>query len=410
MSTSYTGILACGRCGLTLEEGEAFEGCPRCAADGVFVNVHPVYRSPDPFGVAGGGPGIFRFGHVLPVPEGVSLGEGGTPLLPLVRTGAELGVAELYLKDETRNPTWSYKDRLAAVAVAKARRSGADTVVVATTGNHGAAAAAYAAASGLRCVALTLTAVPRTMKVLMQVYGARLVALRSGPERWRLMAAGVAERGWVPLSGFRDPPIGSNPFGIDGYKTIAYEIVEDLGGAPDVVVVPTAYGDGLVGILRGFVDLRSARTIRSLPRLVAAEPLGPYAATLAAGSDEPVSVPRRPTVAFSTATPVATRQGLWALRTSDGAAVAVGDDTEILRAQRSLAETEGVFLEAAAALAFVAVGRLVGSGWIRSEDRVVVVGTSSGLKDVEAPDLPEVPVIGPSLDALDAALAGSEEP
>jgi threonine synthase len=312
----------------------------------------------------------------------------------------------LYLKDEARNPTWSYKDRLAAVAVTKAVEAGAETVVVATTGNHGAAAAAYAAAAGLRCVALTLASVPLTMKVLMQVYGARLVALRSGPERWALMGAAVAERSWVPLSGYLDPPVGSNPFGIDGYKTIAYELVEELDAAPDVVVVPTAYGDGLVGIYRGFLDLRSAGTIAQPPRMVAAEPLGPYAATLATGGEEPVAVDLRPSVAFSTATPVATFQGIHALRSSDGAAVAVPDDELILGAQRRFAELEGVFLEAAAALTLPVVERLLESGWIHPGERVVLIGTSSGLKDVEATasTLTEVPIIDPFLDALDAAL------
>ncbi len=411
MNGAYTGILACGRCGTAVAEADAARGCPRCSAEGVFVNVHPVYESPDPLGRKSGGPGIFRYRHVLPIGgAGISLGEGETPLLPLERLGSALGVPELYLKDETRNPTWSYKDRLAAVAVSKAVEMGAEAVVVATTGNHGAAAAAYAAAAGLRCIVLTLESVPVTMKVLMGVFGARLVALRSGPDRWRLMAAAVAERGWFPLSGFHDPPIGSNPFGIEGYKTIAYELVEQLGSAPDVVVVPTAYGDGLAGICRGFLDLRSAGTIGHLPRLVAAEPLGPYSATLQADSETPVAVEPRSSVAFSTATPVATCQGLDALRISRGTAVAVPDDAVILAAQRRYAETEGVYLEAAAALTLPVVERLAETGWIGPEDRVVVVGTSSGLKDVgaTAKHLGEVPVIEATLAALDAALEGSE--
>ena len=124
-----------------------------------------------------------------------SLGEGATPLIHLGKIGEEIGLDQLYVKDETQNPTWSYKDRLAAVAVNHAWGSGAETVVVATTGNHGAAVAAYAAAAGLRCVALTLESVPSTMKVLMQIYGAHVVALSSGPERWELLRKAVSKFG-----------------------------------------------------------------------------------------------------------------------------------------------------------------------------------------------------------------------
>jgi threonine synthase len=328
-------------------------------------------------------------------------------LLPLRRLGAALGVPSLLLKDESRNPTWSYKDRLAAVAVTKAVESGAPAIVVATTGNHGAAAAAFAAAAGLPCVALTLASVPLTMKVLMQAYGAQVVALTSGPDRWKLMGQAVAERGWVPLSGWCDPPVGSNPFGIEGYKTIAYELFEQLGDVPDAVVVPTAYGDGLAGVLRGFHDLVSIGVADRVPRMIAAEPLGPYAASLAAGDDVPRRVDPAPSVAFSTATPVATWQGVSALRSSGGAAVAVHDDATVLEAQLTAARTEGLYLEASAAVSFAVLRKLVSRREVSDDDVVVVLGTSTGLKDVAATAavLPDVPVIEPDLDSLDAALA-----
>ena len=235
--SAYLGYLECPRCMHQVSEEEAFWGCAPCRQEGLPVNVHPAYdlnRSvPDEPRSASG---IFRYQSLLPVKEQslpVSLGEGSTPLLHLAELGAGIGLDNLFIKDETRNPTLSYKDRLAAVAVNHARESGASTVVVATTGNHGAAVAAYAAAAGLACVILTLESVPVEMKVLMQVYGAKVVALSSGPERWKLMRSAVNEFGWTPMSGLADPPLGSNPFGIDGYKTIAYELVEDLGRQPD---------------------------------------------------------------------------------------------------------------------------------------------------------------------------------
>lgn len=408
--TGYLGFLACPRCGAHVAETAFLGGCPACAAEGVPANVHPAYelstaageRDPD-------APGLFVYRGLLPVPAAappVSLGEGNTPLLRLKRTGERLGLGRLYLKDETRNPTWSYKDRLAAVAVTKACADGAGTVVVSTTGNHGAAAAAYAAAAGLRCVALTLVSVPSTMKVLMQAYGARVVALERPHDRWKLMRLAVEEWGWVPLSGAADPPIGSNPFGIEGYKTIAYELVEQLGRSPRLVIVPTAYADGLTGIARGFADLVALGHARSVPRMVAAEPLGPYTSSLEEGGDRPARVEGRPSVAFSTAGSVATYQGVRTLRETGGGAVVVGDDDQIIAAQLALSSEEGIYLEASAVTAVVAAAEVAGRGWADSDDLVVAIGTSTGLKDVGATGgyLPDVPIVEPTLDALRAAL------
>lgn len=411
MTDPYAGRVACPRCSHVVAEADAFGGCPVCVAEGVPVNVHPVYELHDAVGIGTDdkAPGVFRYRSLLPLhstTEPVSLCEGGTRLLAVPALGRQLGVERLFIKDESSNPTWSYKDRLAAVAVTKARELGADTVVVATTGNHGAAAAAYAAEAGMRCVVLTLESVPLTMKALMQAYGAEVVALREPPQRWALMDQAVAERGWVPLSGYRNPPVGSNPFGIDGYKTIAYELAEAMG-RPDVVVVPTAYGDGLAGIHRGFADLVAVGVIPRGPRMVAAEPFGPYAAALEAGGDVSGRVPTGPSVAFSTATPVATYQGMAALRDSGGAAVAVPHDAAILGAQRQAARTCGLYMEAAAALCLPVVARLVADRRILPDERVVIVGTSTGLKDVGATarTLKQTPVIEPTLPALDAALA-----
>jgi threonine synthase len=428
---AYVERLGCLRCAREVGEDEAFGGCAVCAGAGVPANVLPLYdfaRLAVPGGAPSGKkagalpedpaqPGLFRYRSLLPLrPDTipVSLGEGRTPLVAAARLGEALGAPGLLVKDETRNPTWSYKDRLAAVAVTGAVEAGRDTVVVATTGNHGAAVAAYAAAAGLRCVALTLASVPLTMKVLMQVYGAEVVALRSGPERWALMAEAVKRWGWVPVSGYQAPPIGSNPFGVDGYKTIAYELYQQLGRAPDVVVVPTAYGDGLAGIERGFQDLLALGLVAAAPRMVAAEPYGPYRSALTSGAElaGPVPVPREPSAAFSTATPVGTYQGLLALRRSGGSAVAIGDDATILGAQALAARTQGLYLEAATAVGVAAIADLARRGELRPSETVVLIGTSTGLKDVgaTAARLPQVPVIDASLAELERALAAGDRP
>jgi threonine synthase len=271
--------------------------------------------------------------------------------------------------------------------------------------------AAYAAAAGLRCIALTLTTVPATMRTLMQAYGASVVAYERPTDRWQVMAQAVAERGWVPMSGFRNPPIGSNPFGIDGYKTIAYELVEQLGRAPDVVVTPVAYGDGLSGLVRGFADLRALGRIPAMPRVVAAEVFGPYAQALRSGEDVTETVPVQPSVAFSIATPVATYQGIDALRRSGGTAVAVPDDETIMSLQLRLAACEGLYLEASSVVPLAAAGALARAGEIAADALIVAIGTSTGLKDVAATAarLPAPAVAEPTLAALDEALERSPQ-
>ena len=409
--------LACLRCARQYAE-PALDllgaGCPYCAADGVPANVLPVrdvagLRSEPPtLPRRPGEPGLFTYRELLPIdPEtsAVSLGEGGTPLLELPSLAGEVGVGRLLVKDETRNPTWSYKDRLAAVAVTKATELGVDTVVVCSTGNHGAAVAAYAARAGLRCVVLTLGSVPLAMKTLMGVYGATVAALRTGPERWALMRELVAERGWMPMSGHADPPVGSPSYGVDGYKTIAYELFEQVTGVPDVVVVPTAYADGLTGIARGFDDLVVLGLADRVPRLLAAEPFGPLRSALDEGAERAGPVPASSSVSFSIASPFGTYQGLVSLRRSGGGAVAVPDDETVMAAQRRLGG-HGLYLEASSAITLPALEQWRRAGLVGGDDTVVLVGTSTGLKDVDATAsrLPEVPLIEARPEALDAVL------
>src|SRR5438105_3750199 len=238
-----------------------------------------------------------------------ALAEGATPWIHLDRLGQRLGLPRLYAKDESQNPTWSYKDRLCSVAVTHAVETGARVITISSTGNHGASTAAYAARAGIPCVIFTLASVPETMKTLMQAYGAAVVACPTSESRWELMRQGIERFGWYPTGGFVVPPIGSNPYGVDGYKTIAYEVAEDLDWtAPDVVVVPSAYSDGLFGIWKGWTELQTLGLVKHAPRMIAAEPFGPLAHALERGlqAPEPVEAPA-PSVAFSTAS----RYGTW---------------------------------------------------------------------------------------------------
>lgn len=407
----YRDQLCCPRCALVTGEQQANRGCPACREDGHAVNMLPRY---DLAGLTAvpvdpQQPGIFRHRAVLPVPpdsEPISLGEGRTPLVRLSNLGPELGIERLYVKDESRNPTWSYKDRLVAAALTHARSRGARRVVVSSSGNAGAAAAAYAAAAGMDCVVLTIADVPATIKTLMQAYTPHVVALERPADRWVLMRQLVEDHDWAPTSGFLDPPIGSNSFGVDGYKTIAFELVEDLGEAPDVVIIPAAYGDGLIGIHRGFQDMVDMGLVPRLPQLVAADPMGAHARAVADGPTARVT--DVDSVAFSIVVDSATWQGWHALAASNGLGWGPVSDADILAAQLRLSRHEGLYLEASSAITLLAAERLSAAGTIATDALVVLLGTSGGLKDVAATaaDLPPVPVIEPTMDALARAVGG----
>lgn len=409
--SAYLGHLVHPVTGLRVEEDAAYLPTP---VDGGHVYAVPAYDLSTLRGLeCTDDPGVFRHRALLPVGDGpvVSLHEGGTPLVPVPALAAQVGLGSVHVKDESRNPTWSYKDRLAAVAVTKAVQQGRDTVVVSSTGNHGAAVAAYAARAGLRCVVLTLASVPLAMKTLMLAYGARTVAVERPADRWVLMRRLVEERGWVPMSGFVGPPSGSNPFGCEGYKTLAYELHAQLGDVPDVIVMPVAYGDALAGVARGFADLVTLGLSSRMPRLVAAEPFGPYRHALREGWRAGDTVPAGPSVAFSIATPYATWQG-WDALVRTGGSAATADDEATTAAQHALARGDGLFLEASSAITAAVLPGLVTRGEISPDETVVLLGTSTGLKDVPtaAARLGHVPVVEPTLAALDAAIAAQERP
>jgi threonine synthase len=343
--------------------------------------------------------GLWDFHALLPVApetEPVALGEGNTPLLPVPTPQGTL-----YLKNESVNPTWSHKDRAMTVAVTVARQLGFRTVVGASTGNAGAALAAYAARAGLRCVMFTGTDVPLTMQTLMRAYGAKLILVEGGPNRRALAAMGIERFGWFPGTNVTDPPVGSNAYGIEGYTTIAFEIARDLGDAPAAVVVPTSYADNLSGIWRGFERLHAAGVTTRLPRMVVAEPAhsAPYGPALV--GDGPRTIPAERTVAFSIGSGTASWQGWRAVRDSGGTALAVPEE-EIIPMQLAFGAETGIYLEAASIVGVVAARRVAAE----ADGPVVVIGTSSGLKDpaTTANALPPAPTIPVDADALVAAL------
>jgi threonine synthase len=298
-----------------------------CARDGRVV-AYECDFTPRGF-VASAGPGLWRWSAALPVDlrHAVSLGEGDTPLLGLPRVAHDIGVSELYVKNEAANPTGSHKDRLAALAIAAARQMGANVVTGASTGNHGAALAAYCAHAGLRCVIFTTTSITDAMRASIQVTGAALIAAVDSEARYELLEEAAASDGWVVATNATSPPVGTPPIAVEGYKTIAYEIWEQLHGrVPDWMIVPVSYGCCLSGIQRGFAELAEAGLIERPPRLAAVELSSALHGAIASDGDVLGPVPVQSTAAFSIAVRYTTDRAWRAVTATDGVAVSVPED------------------------------------------------------------------------------------
>lgn len=381
--------LECLRCGADYDAGFHLDsrGCPRCqpqAPSNFAIRYTQEALAARAWKPGAASRGLAKYADFLPVEanEFTTLHEGDTPLVPAAQLGASLGITELYLKDEGRNPTWSHKDRFSAVSVSFARGIGATTVATASSGNAGASLAAYAAKAKLPCVALTFEKALGPMVEQIRRYGAMVLPLPNPEDRWPLLAEGVRRFGWFAASPFAGPVVGSHPVGIEGYKTIAFEIVEQLGRAPDWVVVPTAYGDVLSGVFRGFEDLAGLGVIERVPRMVAAEIHGSLNATINAGGDRVLQMPKdRNTRAVSIGVTQSSYQALSVLRRSAGIAVTIPED-RLLEWQARLAHEEGVLSELSSAASVAGAASLRNDGVIASADTVICVLTASGLKDL----------------------------
>ncbi|AZO41406.1 pyridoxal-phosphate dependent enzyme [Mesorhizobium sp. M7D.F.Ca.US.005.01.1.1] len=354
-------------------------------------------------------PSLWRYADMLPCAsrDAISLGEGLTPLLPATTIGSALGVPNLLIKDEGRNPTWSHKDRFSTVAVSMARLAGARVIATASSGNAGASLAAYAARAGLRCVVVTFAGTAGAMLAQIKKYGAKIVPMADKSQRWPLLAAGVERLGWFATSPFQAPVVGSHPAGIEGYKTLAYEIFEQTHGSmPDWCVLPVCYGDALAGLFQGFTDLLEQGKIERIPRLAAAEIHGSLSEALANKTDLIAEAPAAfETLAVSMGTTRSTFQALRALRLSGGTAVRVGNPG-LIDLQRQLAASEGIFAELASVTPLAAIETLRRQGIIVSSDRVVAIITASGLKDLDRSTVPEdrQPVFGTAGEAWEHLL------
>jgi len=390
-----------------------FSGCPVCAEtkpSNVFCqyDYDAIARAFNPGGLADRPQTMWRYKEFLPASEEhiVSIGEGFTPLIHCPNLGQRLGLLNLYVKDDSRNPTWSFKDRMASCGASVALDMDCAVLTAASSGNGGAATAAYAARAGLEAVVFTTQQFPITMRAFMQSYGARIIATPTMQDRWTMVLEGVLEHNWFPIQNMMTPPVGANPYALEGNKTFAFELCEQLDwAAPDWVVSPCSSGDSLTGAWLGFNEFRRLGYIDRVPRMVAAETFGVLTRALDDNADHTEAVVPTPSVAISAASANSAYQCLRTVRDSGGAAMTASND-EIMAAQLALASTEGIWTEATSALSIAAIKRLVERGAINKDDVVVAWLTSSGLKDPEVMEsyLPAIPLIEPTWADLTRAM------
>lgn len=394
---SYISHLECPKCGERYQADVPHNLCACGSPLLVRYDLERLKAEGSREDIAGREPTLWRYHELLPVerPEDViSLGEGMTPLIPLRRLGAQLGLPNLLLKDEGMIPTGTFKARGAAVGISRARELGIETVAMPTNGNAGAAWAVYAARAGMRsCIVMPVDA-PAITRNECAISGADLYLVNGLiSDAGKIVGQAVKERGWFDVSTLKEP------YRLEGKKTMGFELAEQLDWEmPDVILYPTGGGVGLIGIWKALNELRELGWIEGeLPRLVAVQAAGcaPIVKAWEEGATESEFWEGARTAAFGITVPKALGDFLilQALRETNGTAVAVTDE-ELLRDQALLAQTEGTFICPEGAATLSAARKLRDSGWIKETDRVVLLNTGTGIKYPETVSI-EPPVLEP---------------
>jgi len=351
---------------------------------------------------------MWRYWEFLPLidhSKKVDIGAGYTQLIKADRLARKLGISRLYIKNDTVNPTFSFKDRPSSLAVSKALEFGLNSVGCASTGNLAGATAAHAAAAGLPCYVFMPSSVEKTKIKQAALYGAQILLVEGTYDDANRLAALAADRFEVGIVN-----VNLRPYYVEGSKTMGLEIVEQLGWrTPDRIIVPTASGALLSAIYKGITEAEHAGLISDCSvAITCAQPLGcsPIVRAFRENSDrvEPVRQPDTIVQSLAIGDPGDGYQALKVVRESGGTAVALTDD-ESLEAVELLASTEGILAEPGGAISVAALKKLLESGEVGRDEEVVCCVTGSGLKTVELhPEAGNVRIIPPALEAVRKAL------
>lgn len=386
MNNHFTVHLECSQCGKQFSSQQIHTFCLDCNAPLITrYDLAAARQHLDREAVRARPRGMWRWRELLPVDDHanyVSLGEGDTPILSVPRLAQGVGLEQLYLKDESSNPTGSFKARGLATAVSKAKELGIEKVIIPTAGNAGGAMAAYAARAGIRAHIFMPKDTPSANIKESRMAGADVVLVDGLISEAAGMAGVKArEEGWFDLSTFKEP------YRLEGKKVMGYEIAEffHYKELPDVIIYPTGGGTGLVGIWKAIHELAELGWLETdkRPRMVAvqAEGCAPVPKAFHAGADFCDFWLNAQTMASGLRVPksFADRIILSTLRESGGTAVAVSDEA-IFAAQSEIAKQEGLFVAPEGAATLAALKVLIAQKWVMPEERVLLLNTGSGLK------------------------------
>ncbi len=380
---SLVAYLECARCGTRLDAGKVYNLCPCGSPLWVRYQLRRVTSSRLRQRLGSRPASLWRYRELLPVQKEksvVSLGEGFTPLVHADRLGQKLGLANLYLKDESRNPTGSFKARGLAVAVSMARELGIRKLALPSAGNAGGALAAYAAKAGLQAAVFMPEDTPLANRLECRLAGAEVVLVAGSIKD---CAQALRERdGWFDVSTLREP------YRLEGKKTMAYEVMEQLHWRlPDALIYPTGGGTGLIGMWKAFGEMAEMGWIgERRPRMFAVQAAGcaPIVRAYGRHAEKAEEWPDPTTIASGLRVPSAIGDFLMlrVLRESRGAALAV-EDKAMLDAVRELAETEGLVTSPEGGATLAALKRLLADGFLSGNEIVVLFLTASGFKYLE---------------------------
>jgi threonine synthase len=326
---------------------------------------------------------LWRYRELLPLQADanlVSLGEGYTPLLHAKKLGAELGLRQLWIKDEGQNPTGSFKDRGLSLAISRAKELGVKKAAIPSAGNAGGSFAAYAARAGIEAHVFMPRDTPLANQIEVEQYGAKLTLVDGLiNDCGRIIAENKTTEGWFDVSTLKEP------YRLEGKKTMGYEIAEQLNWhLPDVIIYPTGGGTGLIGMWKAFAELEQLDwTGSARPRMVSVQASGCAPIVKAFDENKTQAEPWRnaQTIASGLRVPQAVGDFLMlqAIRESGGTAVSISDDDMLAEIPR-VGKAEGIFFCPEGAACVAALRRLVENRWIKSDDEVVIFDTASGLK------------------------------
>ncbi len=381
---SYLTHLECAHCGGTYDPTVLQRLCPACAKPLLArYDLGKLRREWARESLRQRGQSLWRYREALPIGSEVnmfSLGEGGTPLLRAEKLAEELGLQQLFVKDEGLNPTGSFKARGLCVAVCRAKELGVEGVVIPSAGNAAGAMCAYAARASLPAHVVMPRDVPAPFLLECKSFGAEVTLVDGTIADCGRRARKIAEEsGWFGLSTLKEP------YRVEGKKTMGYELAEDLEWElPDVVIYPTGGGTGLIGMWKAFDELEALGWIGAKrPRMVAvqAEGCAPIVRAFRAGETFASFWEGAKTVAAGLRVPAAVGDFLIlaALRESQGTAVSVREE-DLLAGQRSLANAEGILACPEGGATLAALRTLQREGWIEPQERVVLFNTGTGIK------------------------------